>query len=234
MPKNVVKNTTEITEVVPRHLGFIVDGNRRWAKERGLPTVEGHRQGFDVVKKVLKWCIKRGVTYVSFYLFSTENWSRTEEEVGYLMGMVKLKMKSLAQELKKNGIKLSVLGSRDKLDPEIVGFIDEAEELTKDGTKGTVCVCFNYGGKQEIVDAVKKIDGEVTEEAIDANLYHPEVPPVDMVVRTSGEERISGFMLWRAAYAEMLFLKRYWPDMDEPAVKEVLAEYASRNRRFGK
>ena len=231
MSKSVVKDTTEM---IPVHLGFIADGNRRWAKERGMPTLEGHKVGFETIKTVLKACIKRGVKYVSFYTFSTENWSRTEEEVSYLMGLVKMNMKKLAKELKENGIRLMILGSRERLDSEIVNFLDEAEEMTKDGKAGTVCICFNYGGKQEIVDAVKKIEGEITEEAIDANLYHPEVPPVDMVVRTSGEERISGFMLWRAAYSEMMFMERYWPDMDELAVDEVVAEYISRNRRFGK
>jgi len=232
MTKDVVKDTTDVA--IPVHIGFIADGNRRWAKERGLHTMEGHKVGFEAIKKVLNACIKRGVKYVSFYTFSTENWNRTEEEVSYLMGLVKMNMKKLAKELKENGIRLTILGSREKIDPEIAGFFDEAEKMTKDGKNGTVCICFNYGGKQEIVDAVNKIEGEVTEEAIDAHMYHPEVPPIDMVVRTSGEQRISGFMLWRAAYSEFLFLDNYWPDMDDEKVNEVLAEYAHRNRRFGK
>lgn len=221
-------------EAVPQHVGFIVDGNRRWARARGLPTIEGHRRGLQVVKKVLRWCLKKGVKYVSFYIFSTENWSRSEEEVSYLMKMVKAEMKKLAAELHKEGVKLAVLGSAERVDPKIMEDIAEAEALTAENTNGTACVLFNYGGQQEIVDAANKIEGEVTIEKLRENLYHPEVPDVDMVVRTSGEERISGFMLWRAAYAEMMFVEKNFPDMTEEDVDGVMEEFASRGRRFGK
>jgi undecaprenyl diphosphate synthase len=227
-----------MSETVPQHVGFIVDGNRRWAKERGLPTLEGHRRGMELVKQVLRWCLERGVKYVSFYIFSTENWSRSAEEVGYLMGLAKKEMKKLAKELQQEGVRLAVLGSRERLDSEIAQFIDEAEAMTADGDKGTACVCFNYGGQQEIADACTRLVQAgaevVTPEQVRENLYHTEVPDVDMVVRTSGEERISGFMLWRAAYAEMLFVEKYWPDVIEEDIKGVLAEYAARSRRFGK
>lgn len=229
-----------MSEALPQHLGFIVDGNRRWAKAKGLPTLEGHRKGLAVVKEVVNWCLDRGVKYASFYIFSTENWSRTEEEVGYLMKMVKTEMKKLAQELHEKGVRLAVLGTRERLDKDISDFIDEAEELTQNNTKGTVCICFNYGGQQEVCDAVTKMANEgvdlraVSPEMVRENLYHPEIPDVDMVVRTSGEERISGFMLWRAAYAEMMFIEKNWPDMVEGDIVMVFDEYASRGRRFGK
>jgi undecaprenyl diphosphate synthase len=226
---------------VPTHVGFIVDGNRRWAKAQGLPTLEGHRRGRALVKKALRWCLSRGVQYVSFYIFSTENWNRTQEEVSYLMKMAKTEMRKLARELQEEGVQLKVLGTRERLEKEIADFIDEAEEMTAGGDKGTVCVCFNYGGQQEIADAFSRICTnnrgklvQVSVEDVRENLYHPEVPDVDLVVRTSGEERISGFMLWRAAYAEMLFVEKNWPDMTEADVEGVLEEYASRARRFGK
>jgi undecaprenyl diphosphate synthase len=181
------------------------------------------------------------VKYVSFYIFSTENWERTEEEVSGLMGLAKSQMKKLAKELQTEGVQLKVLGRRERVDAEIVKFIDEAEAMTAAGERGTCSVCFNYGGQQEICDALAKIVqfnrgklDQVSPELVRANLYHPEVPDVDLVVRTSGEERTSGFMLWRVAYAELLFVEKYWPDVDEEDVAEVLAEYGSRKRRFGK
>jgi undecaprenyl diphosphate synthase len=222
------------SDILPTHLGFIVDGNRRWAKERGLPTLEGHRRGLNVVEKIAEECFDNGVKYATFFIFSTENWERTKEEVGYLMNLARGAIMRLAKKMKKENIRLVLLGAREGVDEDILELLDKGEALTAECTKGTMAVCFNYGGYREIVDAVRKIDGEVTEEAISANLYHPEIPNVDMIVRTSGEERISGFMLWRAAYAEMLFLDKYWPEMTREDIEEILAEYASRNRRFGK
>lgn len=227
----------EIIEGAPAHIGFICDGNRRWAKARGLPVIEGHRQGVNTVKEVLKGVLHAGVKFVTFYIFSTENWGRAQEEVSGLMGLVRAQIKKLAQELKENNVKLLILGGRERVDEDILRMLSEAEEMTADCDGGTACVCFNYGGKQEIVDAARAIvseGGEVSEEALAAHMYHPEVPDVDMVVRTSGEERISGFMLWRAAYAEMLFLEKYWPEMSQDDARAVVEEFVSRNRRFGK
>ncbi len=221
-------------EILPVHLGFIVDGNRRWAKERGLPTLDGHKLGLDKVEEVAKECFERGVKYTSFYLFSTENWNRSKEEVGYLMNLAKTMVMGLAKKMAKNNIKLVVLGSKERVDKALLESFAKAEDMTKDGEKGVMGVCFNYGGRKEIVDAANSIEGELTEEKITAALYGPEIPDCDMVVRTSGEQRISGFMLWRAAYAEFLFLSKYWPDMDKEDVAGVLAEFAHRSRRFGK
>lgn len=220
--------------VLPKHLGFIVDGNRRWARERGLPTLEGHRRGIDLVADIAEECHKQGVKIVSFYIFSTENWNRSKEEVNYLMDLVEKCLKKFIKKCLKNDTKIAILGTKERLSDRLIKAVEEAEEKTKDCKENILGLCFNYGGKQEIVDAANKIDGEVTIEKLEANLYHPEVPALDMVIRTSGEERISGFMLWRMAYAEMLFLDKKWPDMTKEDVSKILTEFAGRQRRFGK
>lgn len=222
------------SEILPKHLGFIVDGNRRWARERGLPTLEGHRRGIDLVADIAEECHKKGVKIASFYIFSTENWNRSKEEVDYLMDLVEKCLKKFIKKCLKNDTRIAILGTKERLSDKLKAIVEEAEEKTKECKENILALCFNYGGKQEIVDAVNKIDGEVTIDKIEENLYHPEVPPVDMVVRTSGEQRISGFMLWRMAYSEMLFLDKKWPDMTKEDVSMVLEEFANRNRRFGK
>lgn len=222
------------SELLPKHLGFIVDGNRRWARERGLPTLEGHRRGIDLVADIAEECHKKGVKIASFYIFSTENWNRSKEEVDYLMDLVEKCLKKFIKKCLKNDTRIAILGTKERLSDKLKAIVEETEEKTKECKENILALCFNYGGKQEIVDAVNKIDGEVTIDKIEENLYHPEVPPVDMVVRTSGEQRISGFMLWRMAYSEMLFLDKKWPDMTKEDVSMVLEEFANRNRRFGK
>jgi undecaprenyl diphosphate synthase len=219
---------------VPRHVGFIVDGNRRWARERGLPTMEGHRKGLQRVEEVVEACFGAGVEYVSFYVFSTENWGRAEDEVDYLMKMVKKMAMRLARKMLRQNARLVVLGAREGVAEDVLAAMDGAEAVTAGCDGGVVGMCFNYGGRREIVDAVGKIRGEVTEAKIRENLYHAEIPDVDLVVRTSGEERISGFMLWRVAYAEMLFVEKYWPDIGGDDVCAIIGEYQTRNRRFGK
>lgn len=220
--------------VLPKHLGFIVDGNRRWARERGLPTLEGHRRGIDLVADIAEECHKQGVKIVSFYIFSTENWNRSKEEVDYLMDLVEKCLKKFIKKCLKNDTRIAILGTKERLSENLIKAVEEAEEKTKDCKENILGLCFNYGGKQEIVDAANKIDGEVTIEKLEANLYHPEIPALDMVIRTSGEERISGFMLWRMAYAEMLFLNKKWPDMTKEDVPKILEEFVGRQRRFGK
>ena len=220
--------------VLPKHLGFIVDGNRRWARERGLPTLEGHRRGIDLVADIAEECHKQGVKIVSFYIFSTENWNRSKEEVDYLMDLVEKCLKKFIKKCLKNDTRIAILGTKERLSQNLVKAVEEAEEKTKHCKENILGLCFNYGGKQEIVDAANKINGEVTIEKLEANLYHPEIPALDMVIRTSGEERISGFMLWRMAYAEMLFLDKKWPDMTKEDVPKILKEFVGRQRRFGK
>ena len=219
---------------MPKHLGFIVDGNRRWARERGLPTLEGHRRGIDLVADIAEECHKQGVKIVSFYIFSTENWNRSKEEVDYLMDLVEKCLKKFIKKCLKNDTRIAILGTKERLSQNLVKAVEEAEEKTKHCKENILGLCFNYGGKQEIVDAANKINGEVTIEKLEANLYHPEIPALDMVIRTSGEERISGFMLWRMAYAEMLFLDKKWPDMTKEDVPKILEEFVGRQRRFGK
>lgn len=220
--------------VLPKHLGFIVDGNRRWARERGLPTLEGHRRGIELVADIAEECHKQGVKIVSFYIFSTENWNRSKEEVEYLMDLVEKCLKKFIKRCLKTDTKIAILGTKERLSNRLKEAVKEAEEKTKECKENILGLCFNYGGKQEIVDAANKIEGEVTIEKLEANLYHPEVPALDMVIRTSGEQRISGFMLWRMAYSEMLFLDKKWPDMTREDVGLILGEFAGRQRRFGK
>jgi len=223
----------------PRHIGFIVDGNRRWAKTHGLPTYEGHLAGYNAITDVALATFDAGVAYVSAYIFSTENWKRSEDEVGKLMSLVLRLLTSDVAVLEKNNIKLKIIGSRIGVSEKILKAIDEAEARTANNTHGTLALCFNYGGQLEIADACKKIvqsgvDSDViTPELIESYLYAPEIPPVDLIVRTSGEQRLSNFMLWRAAYSELLFLDKAWPDMTKDDVTAILKEYTRRGRRFG-
>ncbi len=219
------------------HLGVIADGNRRWAKERGLPTIEGHRRGLDSIEQMVIGARDAGIKYITFYVFSTENWGRSKDEVSYIMKLAETKIPKYAEKLKENNSKMIILGSKRNVPPKLATAIEEAEKLTADCTGITVCFCFNYGGEQEIADAAtiaNEVDKEITPDTIRKHLYHPEIPNIDMVVRTSGEERISGFMLWRASYAEFYFIKKYFPEMGYDDIKIILEEYEKRNRRFGK
>lgn len=220
-----------------QHLGIIADGNRRWAKERGLPTLEGHRKGLEAIKSLTDAAIEKKIPYITFYVFSTENWGRSVEEVSYLMKLAETRIMKYAERLAEKNARLLVLGSKTHISPKLAGLIKRAEDITSKCTGTTVSMCFNYGGEQEIADAANiaiETDGVIDPETIRKHLYHPEVPNIDMVVRTSGEERISGFMLWRVAYAELMFVKKYFPEMKADDIQIILDEYASRNRRFGK
>ena len=220
-----------------KHLGIIADGNRRWAKENNLPKIEGHKQGLKAIEELVGAAAMAGVPYISFYVFSTENWGREESEVDYIMKLAETRILKMAEKMAANNIKLLILGTRGKVNPTLTSLAEKAEKITAECTGTTVCFCFNYGGEQEIADAANialEADGEITPTTIRKHLYHPEVPDLDMVVRTSGEERLSGFMLWRAAYAELMFMKKYFPEMTSEDMKVILAEYGRRNRRFGK
>lgn len=220
-----------------KHLGIIADGNRRWAKEHGLPKIEGHKKGVQTIETLVKAAAEAKIPFISFYVFSTENWGREEAEVSYIMKLAETKILGMAKKMAKNNVRLLILGARGKVNPTLTSLGEKAEKITADCTGTTVCFCFNYGGEQEIADAANialEADGEITPQTIRKHLYHPEVPDLDMVVRTSGEERISGFMLWRSAYAEFLFLKKYFPEMEAEDIEMILKEYDKRNRRFGK
>ncbi len=218
------------------HLGIIADGNRRWAKERGLPTIEGHKKGLDVIEALIGAASKSGIKFITFYVFSTENWGRSADEVGYIMKLAESRILKYAEKLAKNNARMIILGSKNKISPTLASSIEKAEKITANCTGITVCFCFNYGGEQEIADAatIAAGEGDITPETIRKHLYHPEIPNIDMVVRTSGEERISGFMLWRAAYAELMFIEKYFPDMGPDDIEKILKNYEKRNRRFGK
>mgnify|MGYP000066438424 CR=1 FL=1 len=228
---------TEIT--TPTHVGYIVDGNRRWAKQHGIPTYEGHLAGYNALKDIAFATLEAGVKYMSVYVFSTENWKRSQEEVKALMGLILRLFSTDSHIFDENNIKLRVLGKREGLDPKIIKAIDTLEERTANNTAGTLAVCLNYGGQSEIVDAVKKIvqagtpADEIDEDLIAQNLYAADVPPVDVIVRTSGEKRTSNFMLWRSAYSEYIFLDKMWPDMTKDDVTAIIEEYSRRHRRFG-
>ena len=224
---------------LPQHIGYIVDGNRRWAKKHGLPTYEGHLAGYNSLKDVLIESLNRGVKYASAYVFSSENWKRTAEEVNNLMGLLLRVLESDVPIFVENRIRLRVIGTREVLPKAVIKAIDRAEATTAELDGGVLLLCLNYGGHLEIADACKKIiesgvaADEVTPELIAKNLYAPEVPPCDLIVRTSGEQRLSNFMLWRAAYSELMFIDKLWPDMTKEDVSVILEEYQRRNRRFG-
>lgn len=222
---------------VPRHLGIILDGNRRWAKEHGLKTLDGHQKGAEVFREVVLSAFDRGIEFVSGFVFSTENWRRTEEEVSYLMGTVIKVVDKYLDEFHQKGIRILILGSQEGLSNKVKKALQKTIDKTAENTRGTVALCFNYGGKQEIIDAIKQVPAEeikdLTPDNFEQYLYASEVPAVDMVVRTSGEHRTSGFMLWRADYAELLFVDKLWPDFTVQDLDQVIDVYKQRRRRFG-
>ena len=230
---------TKNSSTTPVHLGLILDGNRRWATENGLPTLEGHRKGYENLKTIGMEAIAQGIQYVSAYVFSTENWNRSEQEVDYLMKLLLRIAKTEVKQLHKENIRVRFLGSNDKLSNQIIKDIASAEELTKNNTAGTLALCLNYGGQQEIVAAVNsalKNDStkqEITAQDIEQNLYGADIPPIDFMIRTSGEKRLSNFMLWRVSYSELYFTDTYWPAFTVSDLKKALAEFGRRKRRFG-
>lgn len=227
------------TEVLPKHVGIILDGNRRWAKENGLPTLKGHREGMDVLKDVSFHAFERGVKFLSAWIFSTENWQRAEDEVNYLMDLTVKAVEKYLDEFDERGIRIVVLGRRNGIRQKVLDAINRSEEMTKANTNGTLALCFNYGGKEELVDAVRQIvakghtEEEITAEVLTESLYNPEVPGIDLLIRTSGEQRTSGFMMYRSDYAELNFCKKFWPDYTTADFDAALLDYEKRERRYG-
>ena len=223
----------------PRHVGIILDGNRRWAKSRGLPALEGHVRGYHNLRLISRHLFgNRNVKWVSAYVFSTENWRRSKREVSYLMRLVGQALHEYLDEFHGDNIRIVVLGRRDGLPGPVLAAIEKAENTTADNRSGTLALCFNYGGQREISDAAtawaSNKPAELTAETFYQYLYHPEVPPLDLIIRTSGEQRLSGFMLFRAAYAELYFTDVLWPDFAPATLDTALAEFARRTRRFGR
>jgi undecaprenyl diphosphate synthase len=224
---------------VPTHIGIIMDGNGRWARRRGHPASFGHRAGVRSIKRVLEGCEELGVKVLSVYAFSTENWTRPRAEVRALMRLFHETMQREIDEMHRRGVRIVVSGRRDELSPRMRERIEEAMERTARNTNGVLNVCLNYGGRAEIVDAVRRIvadgvpESEIDEAAIAARLYVPVLPDPDLIIRTAGERRVSNFLLWQSAYSEMLVTDTLWPDFGVEDLKAALADYSSRVRRFG-
>lgn len=228
------------TTQIPKHVGIILDGNRRWAKAKGLKTLDGHREGAETFKTVALGAFDMGIECLSAFVFSTENWSRAEEEVGYLMKLVTKAVEKYLDDFHAAGIKIVILGRKEDVPKAVAEAIARTEEKTKDNTKGTLALCFNYGGEEELVDVYKHalsqgIGAEdMTKDVLHSLLYESSaVPPVDLVIRTSGEHRTSGFMLLRAAYSELYFSDKLWPDFTSQDLQDALDWYGTRQRRFG-
>lgn len=221
------------------HLAVIMDGNRRWARANGLPTLEGHRRGYDCLEQFVNWCVKRQISTLTVWAFSTENWKRSTEEVGYLMDLLERALRDRLASFHERGVRLKWIGRREGLRPSIMQAIEEAERITAQNTRITLCIALNYGGRAEIVDMVQRVlvDGlrpeDITEEVLSARTYWPEMPPPDLIIRTSGEERLSGFLLWEAPYAELYWCDHHWPGITEEDLDDALRSYAERERRYG-
>jgi len=215
-----------------RYVAIITDGNGRWAQRRGLPVVEGHRAGADVVKERLRDAAELGVEELTVFSFSTENWSRSDEEVAGLMRMFGERLDSETPELDAEGVRMRFLGRREGVAPELVEKMEWAEAETAKNERITLFVAFNYGGRAEIVDAARMFEGD-SEEEFRLHLYAPEMHDPDLLIRTSGEQRISNYLLWQCAYSELVFRDELWPDFDRAAFEAALAEFEARKRRFG-
>lgn len=229
---------------IPRHVAFIMDGNGRWAQEKGLHRFAGHRAGTDRVKEIIRASRDLNIGVVTFFAFSTENWARPKKEIDLLMRFLGNFLDREIKELHKNNIRFKVIGRKDPIPKLLQQKIDQAEQQTKDNTGLVVVLALNYGSRQEIVDAVKKtldsiIKGEskledLNEERLSSYLYTSGLPDPDLLIRTSGEMRLSNFLLWQLSYAELYFVKKYWPDFGKPDLEKAIKAYQFRERRFGK
>jgi undecaprenyl diphosphate synthase len=233
----------EAGEGMPAHVAIIMDGNGRWAAQRGLPRFEGHRKGIDAIRRAVRMATEFGIRYLTVYSFSAENWRRPEEEVSFLMGLLKRFVRHDLAELHSTNVRVRIIGEREGLSSDIRLLLDEAEQLTRANTGLTLVIAFNYGGRQEIASAMRALaqrvkEGTLAPEAIDmdtigAALDTHDIPDPDLVIRTSGEQRVSNFLTWQTAYSEFVFLPDYWPDFDEAIFKSAIDEYCRRDRRFG-
>lgn len=221
------------------HLAIIMDGNRRWAKNKGLPIKLGHKAGAKAFESTIENCVSLGIKYLTVYAFSTENWKRSEEEVNTLMGLLKDYLSKMKQKLNGKDIKVNILGDINAFSPELKNSIIELENMTKENKSFTVNICLNYGGRDEIVHAIKKIvdsgikSSEITEETLTNNLYTAGIPDPDLLIRTSGEVRLSNYLLWQLAYTEFLFIDKNWPDFDKSDIEYAIDVYNKRTRKFG-
>jgi undecaprenyl diphosphate synthase len=227
----------------PRHVAIIMDGNGRWAAARGLPRVEGHRRGVEALRKTVRAANELGISILTIFSFSSENWSRPPSEIRDLLGLLRRFIRNDLVDLHKNNIRVRVIGERDDLDPDIRRLLQEAEDLTRGNDGFTLVVAFNYGARQEIARAARRLVTEVAEgrlaasaitpELLSRHLDAPDIPDPDVIIRTSGEQRLSNFLLWQSAYSELVFVPINWPDFDRSALEGAIAEYRRRERRFG-
>jgi len=243
MPKNGPLHTDIGDFAVPRHVAIIMDGNGRWAAARGLPRGEGHRRGVEALRRTVRAAGDLGIDFLTIFSFSAENWSRPAAEIRELMGLLRRFIRHDLADLHRRGVRVRVIGERDDLDPDIRRLLEEAEELTRENSKLVLVVAFNYGARQEIARAARRIAaavvaGDLSIDAITADtlarhLDAPDLPDPDLIIRTSGEQRLSNFLLWQAAYSELVFVPTYWPDFDRAALESAIIEYRRRERRFG-
>jgi undecaprenyl diphosphate synthase len=227
----------------PRHVAIIMDGNGRWAEERGLPRSEGHRRGVEALRRAVRAVGEMGIKILTIYSFSSENWSRPVTEIRDLMGLLRRFIRNDLAELHKNNVRVRVIGERIDLDPDIKRLLEEAEELTRHNDSMLLVVAFNYGGRQEIARAARRVaeqvaagmlrPADITAEVIGQHLDAPDLPDPDLMIRTSGEQRLSNFLLWQSAYSELVFVPTFWPDFDRSTLENAIAEYRRRDRRFG-
>ncbi|MDF2965614.1 MAG: uppS [Rickettsiaceae bacterium] len=221
------------------HLAIIMDGNGRWAKEKNLPRIEGHKRGAEIARKVVEISIKQGIKHLSLYTFSSENWNRPILEIKSLMDLLEYYIGIEASRLHENGVKVVFIGNLLRLNPRLQVKIQEVMQLTNNNSILTLYVAVSYGGREELVEACRRIvregldSHEIDEDTFKRHLYFPEMPEVDLLIRTSGEQRISNFLLWHLAYSELYFIKKYWPDFSEEDLTEAIAEFNSRTRNFG-
>ena len=240
----MLERAADITEaMLPNHIAIIMDGNGRWAQERALPRAEGHRQGAEAVRRTVTACRELGVPYLTLFAFSSENWKRPETEVDDLMDLLRIYLTEEVDELNDQDVRLRVIGDRSRLAPDICSLISQGEGLTASNSAMTLTIALNYGGQAELVCAIKQIServaqgelssNEVDESLVSQHLYTKDLPDPDLLIRTSGEKRLSNFLLWQSAYSELLFVDQYWPDFDKDSVIQAVQEFSARDRRFG-
>lgn len=220
-----------------KHIAIIMDGNRRWAKERNLPSAVGHKKGVDALKAAMRACDDFGIKYLTVYAFSTENWNRKPEEVNFLMDLLGQTLKNELKEMHENNVVISFIGDISQLSTKLQDILANAIETTKNNTGVNLQIAFNYGSRAEIVKAVKEIvesgEKDITEETISKHLYTSNIPDPDLLIRTGGEMRVSNYLLWQIAYSEFIVLEKFWPEFDKETLKECIIEFNRRNRRFG-
>jgi undecaprenyl diphosphate synthase len=244
MSKSEPLRTAQLDDiVVPRHVAIIMDGNGRWASARGLPRGEGHRRGVEALRRTVRAAGDLGIGILTIFSFSAENWSRPPSEIRELMGLLRRFIRNDLADLHRNGVKVRVIGDREDLAPDIRSLLEEAEALTRDNDKLTLVVAFNYGARQEIARAARRLAAEVaagrvavaevTADKLASYLDAPDLPDPDLIIRTSGEQRLSNFLLWQAAYSELVFVPVYWPEFDGAALEQAIVEFRGRERRFG-